>query len=99
MMLQKMKTDLTTAVDEMQSRESKQQAEYDATVQSQQARLTEQCNLVCDWSSKMSGDLEMRDMDVAKFVTEDLKRNIPTGRYLKYLKLVFQSIVSFNLKH
>ena len=82
--LQAMKTDMSDSVAKIQTLEANHQEAFSQCIQSQQETLTEHCKGISDWSSQTKRDLTERDEDVAKFVTEELKRNVPTGLYGYY---------------
>lgn len=57
-------------------------AEEVSQVEISQSQMTEQNDNVVDWSKCMSCDLNRRTTELQAFLTEELKKDIPTGNIL-----------------
>jgi len=52
---------------------------FQEDVMDKQTQLAVQINNVSDWSTTMSCDLKHRVLEVDSFITEEMKKDLPTG--------------------
>ena len=72
--------------------QSEQHTQLLSSIGAEQSSLAQSRKDIANWSQFVSADLQKRDADVEKFLTEDLTKDVPTG-----LKNVF-IYVKFTLR-
>ena len=69
-----------TTVDELKSTLREQHTQYEAVTNQQTAGLVQQADGISDWSESMSHDLDGRLEDVKRFLDDEMKKDMPTGK-------------------
>ena len=59
--------------------QSEQHVQLASSIGAEQSSLAQSRKEIADWSQSVSADLQKRDADVEKFLTEDLTKDVPTG--------------------
>ena len=64
-----------------------QHSQLSAAIHSEQSSLSDNSTYTADWSSSMKDTLEGRDREVVRFLNEELRKDIPTGKYMNLLNV------------
>ena len=76
---QKLQSQHAESTSALKKSQSKQHTQLSSAIGAEQSSLAQSRKEIADWSESVSADLQKRDADVEKFLTEDLTKDVPTG--------------------
>ena len=77
--LQKLQLQHAESTNALKNTQSEQHKQLTSAIGAEQGSLAQSRKAIADWSESVTSDLQKRDADVEKFLTEDLSKDVPTG--------------------